>query len=163
MTRHKMSSSKLYKRWAHIKNRCYNQNDIGFKNYGGRGIKMCDSWKDDFLCFCEWARLSGYSDDLFIDRIDVDGDYCPNNCRWVDRHIQQSNRRKGINNTSGYVGVYFMNNANTSKKYWAYIKTRTKRISLGCYYTPEEAVVARDKFIIANQLWEHPLQIIKPE
>ena len=76
-----------------MKDRCYNERSLDFKHYGGRGIKVCDEWKDDFMPFYEWANANGYKDDLTIDRIDVDSGYSPDNCRWVSMTVQSNNRR----------------------------------------------------------------------
>lgn len=97
-TSHGMSRTKLYKKWTDIKMRCYNPNNISFPNYGARGIKMCEEWRNDFSAFLSWAIQNGYDDSaprgrFTIDRIDVDGDYCPENCRLVDIQFQERNKR----------------------------------------------------------------------
>ena len=80
----------MYNIWRHMKSRCNNPNDAKFKNYGGRGIKVCDEW-NDFVNFHEWCIESGYSDSLELDRIDNNGDYTPINCRWTTRKVQCNN------------------------------------------------------------------------
>lgn len=75
--------SRLYRIWSNIKSRCYNKNVRSYKDYGERGIKVCDEWLNSYEEFKLWAISNGYSDDLTIDRIDSDKDYCPNNCRWI--------------------------------------------------------------------------------
>ena len=92
-SKHNMSSSKLYKVWGGMKTRCYNKNFIYYCNYGGRGIKVCDEWKNDFSKFYKWAINNGYKEGLTIDRINNDGNYEPNNCRWVTRAEQNRNKR----------------------------------------------------------------------
>lgn len=74
-----------------MKNRCFNNKYYLFKNYGGRGIIVCDEWKNDFVSFYNWAMANGYQDDLTIDRIDVNGNYEPSNCRWATKLQQQRN------------------------------------------------------------------------
>ena len=75
--------------------RCYNPNNEHYKDYGGRGIQVCDEWHNEngVINFYHWAMNNGYNDNLTIDRIDVDGNYCPENCRWVDYKTQNNNKR----------------------------------------------------------------------
>lgn len=83
----------LYRRWSNMKTRCYNENTKDYKYYGGRGIRVCDEWLDDFMKFYSWSIGHGFSDDLTIDRKNNDGNYEPNNCRWVSMKEQNQNKR----------------------------------------------------------------------
>lgn len=82
--KHGMSGSRLYGIWNGIRNRCGNKRVAAYERYGGRGIYVCDEWKE-FDAFMSWANASGYGDDLTIDRIDNDGNYCPENCQWITK------------------------------------------------------------------------------
>jgi hypothetical protein len=87
--------SRLYRIWSNMKTRCTNDHhDYRFSRYGGRGITMCELWKNDFGAFREWALANGYSDNLTIDRIDNDAGYEPGNCRWATMSEQSFNRHK---------------------------------------------------------------------
>ena len=72
--------------------RCYNKNSSNYKWYGGKGITVCDEWRNDFLNFRDWALENGYSKELTLDRIDGEKGYCPENCRWITWERQQNNK-----------------------------------------------------------------------
>lgn len=104
--KHGQTGTRLYQVWLNMKNRCYNKNVRSFKNYGSRGIKICDEWKNDFGAFSKWAFENGYDQEAdygqcTIDRIDVNGNYDPTNCRLVDLKMQAKNKtttKRGNNN-----------------------------------------------------------------
>lgn len=96
---HGMTNTHIYGIWSSMKARCFNKNATAYKDYGGRGVVMCDEWKNDFESFYQWALSSGYEQGLSIDRIDNDKNYCPENCRWVTSDVQASNRRSNRNIT----------------------------------------------------------------
>lgn len=92
---HHMSDTRLYDIWQGIKARTERPTNPAYRNYGGRGIKLCEEWHDPYA-FMEWANLNGYSEGLTIDRIDVNGNYEPSNCRWITRSEQCCNKRNTI-------------------------------------------------------------------
>lgn len=115
---HGESKTRLYGLWLGIKKRCYNPNEVSYRWYGAKGIKMCDEWLDDYTKFRDWAYSTGYDEDLprgiqTIDRKDSNGDYCPKNCRW--RTIKEQQRNKQSNN------LYEMNGERHLLSEWAEI------------------------------------------
>lgn len=89
--KHGGTGTRLYTIWKSMRQRCYNPKNQKFKQYGARGILICNDWSD-FVAFREWATQHGYGDDLSIDRIDVNKGYSPSNCRWVDSLVQANNK-----------------------------------------------------------------------
>lgn len=88
---HGMSKTRIYQIWTDLKRRCYNPKNKRYNRYGGRGIRVCEEWRNDFQSFYDWSMEHGYSENLSIDRIDVDGNYEPSNCRWITMKEQQRN------------------------------------------------------------------------
>lgn len=90
MTKHGMRHTRLYKIWEAMKRRCDSPKAERYPRYGGRGIRYCEEWKN-FIPFMEWAFENGYVDGLSIERIDTDGNYCPENCKWIPLKQQANN------------------------------------------------------------------------
>lgn len=135
--------SRTYQSYMAMITRCQNSSTTYYANYGGRGIVVCDRWDpqkggsfENFL-----SDLGERPEGTTLDRINVDGNYEPNNCRWSDRTIQSYNQKKMKNNTSGKTGVYF---CKTSNKWVSEISVKRKRIRLGCFDFFEDAVAARE-------------------
>ncbi|HDR8199935.1 TPA: AP2 domain-containing protein [Bacillus cereus] len=130
-----------YIAWSEIKRRCYNQNFKQFPDYGGRGVIVCDRWKDSFENFLKDMGEKP-TPDHSIDRIDVNGNYEPTNCRWADRISQQRNRRVRKESLTGHKGV---NLIKRSGKYNVRISVNKELIIIGNFDTLEEAIEARKK------------------
>ena len=94
--RHNMTGTRLYRIYVDMVSRCTYKCCNRYKNYGGRGIRVCDEWLNDRTTFFDWAMANGYKDDLTIDRIDVNSDYEPNNCRWITAYQQGQNTTTNI-------------------------------------------------------------------
>ena len=133
---HGDAETRLYRVWCHMKGRCNNSRDARYMYYGGRGIKVCSLWNDSYEEFKEWAVHNGYNDTLSIDRIDVNGNYEPGNCRWIEMEKQAKNKRTTIYVT--YDGVT-RTLADWAKYLNVKYSTLHKRIRyLG--FTPEQTV-----------------------
>lgn len=108
--KHHKSQTRLYTTFCKMKSRCYNKNDPAYKNYGGREIKICEEWLNDFMNFYNWAIDNGYDNnkakkEQSLDRIDVNGNYEPSNCRWATAKQQANNMRK--NHIINYYGKQY--------------------------------------------------------
>jgi hypothetical protein len=105
LTKHGMSAGskrkghRLYKIWRGMIDRCENQNVQNYQYYGARGISICKEWRAEFVIFYKWAMSNGYSPELSIDRKNVDGNYCPENCRWATSLEQANNKRNSTRRT----------------------------------------------------------------
>ena len=146
---HGLTHNKWYSVWGGIIGRCYKPQNKSYKNYGARGITVCEEWLD-ITTFIAWAEathpnIEGYT----LDRIDNDKGYSPENCTWSDKTTQAINQRMKKNNKSGYVGVIWHIR---NKKWGANIGVNNKLKQIGSFPTIEEAVLARDNYIVENKL-----------
>lgn len=147
--KHNMSNTRIYHIWQGMRYRCYTKTCSTYKNYGAKGIKVCDEWRNSFAKFYKWSIKNNYNDNLTIDRINPKGDYEPNNCRWVDWNTQSNNKELLSTNTSGYVGLSW---SNKYKKWICNISLNNKSKRIGAYNTQKEGIEARNKFIEDNHL-----------
>ena len=146
---HNLTRHPLAKTWYNMKNRCYNPKFTRYKDYGGRGITVCEEWLD-IRNFVDWVEnKSNWAEGLTLDRIDNDKGYTPDNCTFSTRTIQSINQRQQSNNTSGYAGVAWVK---SREKWSAKINIFKRGKHIGYYETIEEAVQARDNYIIENNL-----------
>lgn len=147
---HGLYKHRLFQTWDKMMARCYNIKNKSYKNYGGRGIKVCDKWLD-VVNFIE-DMYPTWEEGLSLDRIDVNGNYCPENCRWADKYTQAQNTRDIYkNNTSGFRGVSFIK---LTSKWLAYIRIKGQVKNLGYYPTALEAAKAYETYVRLNNL-EH--------
>ena len=147
--KHGDSGTKIYRMWVGIKHRCNSKKSDSYYRYGGRGIKVCSEWSDNYLTFKSWALDNGFSDELTIDRIDNDKGYYPENCRFTDYFTQSANKSLSSNNTSGYIGVGRWGRCSSWK---AQVMSKGKVVFNELFKDKKDAVIARDEFILANKL-----------
>lgn len=150
---HGLSTSRFYNIWANMKRRCYNNKVRDYKWYGGKGIKVCEEWLDvkTFITWCGETYIEG----MTLDRIDGNKNYQPDNCRWVDMTIQNINKGVVSRNNSGHTGISWKKKNN---KFVAQVSIQGKPKHIGLFKTKEDAVLARDAFIIEHKL-PHKLSI----
>lgn len=136
----------LYSTWQGMKSRCCNPRQIQYKDYGGRGITVCERWLNSFDNFR--ADMGERPEGMTLDRIDVNGNYEPGNCRWADRSTQSVNRRIDARNKSGYTGVKYLD----KRDIWEVIITRRGKKSRYLFRTKEAAIAYRIKLEKENTI-----------
>jgi len=140
--KHGLSNHPLYRIWQDMKYRISNKNNESYNSYGGKGIRVCDEWVNNPEIFIRWALKNGYKKGLLIDRKDNDGNYEPNNCRFVTPLKSILNRRLlRKNNTSGYCGVSYNGEI---KKWSSYITTNRTKKHLGSFNSARMAALRYD-------------------
>ena len=146
---HGLKSNRFYNTWYKMLSRCTNPKNSSYKNYGGRGITVCEEWLDvrNFVAWCDLTHPN--IEGVTLDRIDNDKGYSPENCRWADASTQNINQRKREDNTSGYVGIYWHIR---DKKWCAKIGVNSKLVNIGTFPLLENAIEARNNYIIENGL-----------
>lgn len=176
---HGHADDRLYSIWCTMKARCGNPNNHRYKSYGGRGIRVCDEWQHSFKAFYDWAMSSGYDYDApygqcTIDRIDVDGDYEPTNCRWVDAGVQAFNKRPCEYKSHGieidYGGKHYTSIKDLAREYDihpARIERRIHRMSVDEALNEIRASIITDDGLlksvryVSEKQWESILKLQK--
>lgn len=156
ITKHGMGIDPIFGVWRNMCRRVLDPTASDFSYYGGRGVKVCNEWLQ-FKPFYDWAK-DKWEQGLELDRKDANGDYTPKNCRFVSSSDNMANRRLFSNNTSGYTGVIYIKELNKCIARLDY-KPLGGRVIIGYFSTPKEAAIARNDFIIGNNL-PHKLQEI---
>ena len=157
--KHGLCKHPIYRMWSGMKSRCYSKSYPGYHKYGGRGIGVCNEWLNnpqayyDYVMSLENATNPG----LTIDRIRNNEGYKPNNLRWATKHIQATNKRLSISNTTGFKGIWYDKKRD---KWVPTLRIMGKAIWLGRYNLLPEALNKRNQYIIENNLTEYKLQSI---
>lgn len=157
-TKHGLSRHRLYGTWIMMLKRCYDKNHKSYPTYGGNSIKVCDKWHniENFIN----DMFPSFVEGLTLDRINTNGNYEKDNCKWSTDIVQSRNIKQiRINNKSGYKGVCWAKN---NQKWLSSIVVNRKNKYLGYYDTKEEAAKAYNNYVILNKL-EHTLNIIKED
>ena len=144
--KHGLYKHPLYQIWLEMRRRCHNPKSPRYQNYGGRGIKVCEEWKEAPVRFIQWALNNRWEKGLYLDRQDNDQGYFPDNCRFIDKGLSNRNTQLlNKDNSTGYRGVSF----DTGKqKFVSYIKIHGKSKHLGYYSSPVSAAKAYDSMAI---------------
>jgi hypothetical protein len=152
LVKHGLSDHPLYRTWSMMIDRCYNPNCPHYRYYGGRGVRVCDRWLtgfDHFLADMGEKPSQAHT----LDRVAINGNYEPSNCRWADRSTQNVNQRMKKTNKSGATGV---NWHKASNKWVAQVCRGRKKVHIGLFDTVEAAKQARDKFLSENNMLANP-------
>lgn len=160
MAKHLMCNTRIYNTWRDMRHRCNCQTHRLFKYYGERGISVCKEWNDSengFINFYNWALNNGYTDELTIDRVDVNGNYSPENCRWVSMSVQNANRRSA--GKCEYIGVFLHSNQSS---YCTQIKLNGEILFSYSSQSKNDCAEKRNEFIKTHGLM-NPLNEIREE
>ncbi len=141
-TTHGLTKYPFYQVWLNMRDRCYNPKSKAFKNYGGRGIEVCNLWRNNADTFIGWALNNGWKPGLNLDRQDNNKGYSPENCRFVNATVSKHNQRLlGSNNTSGYRGVHWIK---SERRWRAVICSAGKQKYLGQFTSRKLAAIRYD-------------------
>lgn len=138
---------KLYSMWLNMKARCKYKCTDSYERYGGRGIKVCHEWENDFIKFRDFALANGYEFGLIIDRINNNGNYEESNIRFVNAQQSSLNRSTRSDSITGVLGVRYRERNTELSKYTAVVWIDGKDVNVGSFPTLEQAQIAREKYI----------------